>query len=168
MGEMSITVGDLLSPGFVDKLTMQNDGFRVLSPLRGSPPYWESAKRDVFAMIRQLGIPTRFCSFSAAETKWEPLLKSLATLVQGKDLSSEEIASMSWQEKCVLIKSDPVTCARYFEFIVQSFIKHVLKHPSEPVGKIVDFLSCRVPATRVSTHSYDYMGTKCSCTWDIP
>ena len=138
-GEMTITVGDLLSPGFVERLTMQNDGYRVLRTLRGSPPYWESAKRDVFAMIRQLGIPTWFCSFSAAETKWEPLLKSLAKLVQGKDLSSEEIASMSWQEKCILIKSDPVTCARYFEFRVQSFIKHVLKHPDEPIGKIIDF-----------------------------
>ena len=138
-GEMTITVGDLLSPGFVERLTMQNDGYRVLRALRGSPPYWESAKRDVFAMIRQLGIPTWFCSFSAAETKWEPLLKSLAKLVQGKDLSSEEIASMSWQEKCILIKSDPVTCARYFEFRVQSFIKHVLKHPDEPIGKIIDF-----------------------------
>ena len=64
---MTFTAGEILTPGFVDnfvdKLTMQDDGYRVLRTLRGSPSYWEAAKRDVFAMIRQLGIPTWFCSF---------------------------------------------------------------------------------------------------------
>ena len=133
------TAGEILTPGFVDKLTMQNDGYRVLRTLRGSPPYREASKRDVFAMIRQLGIPTWFCSFSAAETKWEPLLKCLAKLVQGKDLSTEEVNSLSWREKCLLIKSDPVTCARYFEHRVQTFIKKVLKHDFKPVGEILNY-----------------------------
>ena len=66
---MNYTAGDLLCAGFVDKLTLQNDGYRVLRTLRGSPPYWESAKRDVFSMIRQLGFPTWFWSFSASKTK---------------------------------------------------------------------------------------------------
>ena len=34
-----LTAGNLLTPEFVDKLTMQNDGYRVLRTLRGSPPY---------------------------------------------------------------------------------------------------------------------------------
>ena len=37
-----------------------------LNALRGSPPYLEKAKRDLFAMIRQLGSATLFCSFSSA------------------------------------------------------------------------------------------------------
>ena len=130
---------EILTPGFVDKLTMQNNGYRVLRTLRGSPPYWEASKRDVFAMIHQLGIPTWFCSFSATETKWEPLLKCLAKLVQGKDLSTEEVNSLSWQEKCLLIKSDPVTCALYFEHRVQTFIKNVMKHDFKPVGEILNY-----------------------------
>lgn len=108
---------------------MQNDGYRVLRTMRGSPPYWEQAKRDVFSMI---GIPTWFCSFSAAETKWEPLLQSLSKLVFDKDISISEAKSLSWQQKSTLIKSDPVTCARYFDQRVQTFIKHVLKHQSKP------------------------------------
>jgi hypothetical protein len=71
---LSFTAGEILSPGFVDHLTMQDYGFRVLHIIRWSPLYWEHAKRDAFAMIRQLGIPTWFYSFSAAETIWEPLL----------------------------------------------------------------------------------------------
>lgn len=79
-----ITVGEVLSPGFIDDVAMHDEGFRVLRKLRGSPPYWESAKKDVFAMIKQLGVPTWFCSFSAAETRWVPLLQCLAKLVKKK------------------------------------------------------------------------------------
>ena len=134
-----ITVADLLTPGFIEKLTMQDDGYRVLRTLRGSPPYWEAAKKDVFAMIRQLGIPTWFCSFSAAETKWKPLLNSLSKLLNGKSLTSLQIDNLSWEEKCNLIKSDPVTCARYFQHRVNVFIKHVLKHVSHPIGQLSDY-----------------------------
>lgn len=139
MNKQLFTAGNFLTPGFVDQLTMQNDGYRVLRTLRGSPPYWEQAKRDLFSMIRQIGIPTWFCSFSAAETKWEPLLKSLTKLLYNKDITLEAAKDLSWQEKCKLIKSDPVTCARYFDHRVQIFIKDVLKHSSQPIGEIADF-----------------------------
>ena len=134
-----MTVSEVLSPGFVDNLVKQDDGFRVLRSLRGSPPYWESAKNDVFAMIRQLGMPTWFCSFSAAETKWTPLLRCLSKLVKNKDLSDEEVDALTWQEKCFLIKSDPVTCARYFEHRIQSFIAHVIKDKMKPIGEVADY-----------------------------
>ena len=133
------TAGEILTPGFVENITLQNDGYRILRNIRGSPPYWEQAKRDVFAMIRQLGIPTWFCSFSAAETKWFPLLSSLSKLVNGKDISEAEAQHLTWQEKSFLIKSDPVTCARYFDFRVQAFIKHVLLSKESPVGCIADY-----------------------------
>ena len=135
----SLTAGNLLTPGFVEKLTMQDDGYRVLRTLRGSPPYWEQAKRDLFSMIRQIGLPTWFCSFSAAETKWEPLLKTLSNLVDHNNIDLNAASGLSWQEKCRLIKSDPVTCARYFDYRVQVFFREVLKHVSNPVGKIEDF-----------------------------
>ena len=70
-----ITVCQVLDNSSFDNLVRLNEGYRVLRTLRGSPAYWENAKRDVFAMIRQLGIPTWFCSFSAAETKWVSLLR---------------------------------------------------------------------------------------------
>ena len=60
------TAGDLKSENSVNKLINLDDGFRVLRNLRGSPPYFERCKKDLFAMIRQLGNPTWFCSFSAA------------------------------------------------------------------------------------------------------
>lgn len=99
-----VTVGHVLNSSSFDNLVRLNEGYRVLRTLRGSPAYWESAKRDVFAMIRQLGIPTWFCSFSAAETKWTSLLQILSRSLNNVELSEEDIQNLSWIEKCELIK----------------------------------------------------------------
>ena len=79
------TAGHLKSDDYVNKLIHQDEGFRVLRNLRGSPPHFEKCKKDLFAMIRQLGNPAWFCSFSAAKTRWSHLVKTLGTLVEKKD-----------------------------------------------------------------------------------
>ena len=53
------TAGQLRDADSIDKLIKFDDGYRVLIDLRGSPPYWEKAKRDSYAVIRQLG-PAQF------------------------------------------------------------------------------------------------------------
>lgn len=123
----------------IEGLIQHNEGYKVLRTLSGSPPYWERAKKDIFSMIRQLGIPTWFCSFSSAETKWKPLLRTLGQLVDGKIYSDDEILDMSWKEKCRLIKSDPVTCTRFFDHKFQMFLKKVLYNELNPIGKVIDF-----------------------------
>jgi len=37
----------------------------------------EHCKKDIMAMIRQLGLPTWFMSLSAADTKWNDLIVML-------------------------------------------------------------------------------------------
>ncbi len=133
------TAGDLKSESCVDKLINLDEGFRVLRNLRGSPPYFERCKKDLFAMIRQLGKPTWFCSFSAAETRWIHLIKILGRLIDNKDYNDEEVKQMTWQKKSELIQKDPVTCARNFEHMVQLFIHNFIKSSSHPTGEVVDF-----------------------------
>jgi len=135
------TAGDLKSDDYVNKLIHQDEGFRVLRNLRGSPPYFEKCKKDLFGMIRQLGNPTWFCSFSAAETRCSHLLKTLCRLVEKKDYTDYEIQNMKWQQKSDLIQKDPVTCARNFEHMVQLFIRDVLKSDAMPIGEIEDFFT---------------------------
>ncbi len=72
------------SENSVNKLISLDEGVRVLRNLRGSPPYFERCKKDLFATIRQLGNPTWFCSFSAAETRWIHLLKVIGRLIDKK------------------------------------------------------------------------------------
>lgn len=133
------TAAQMLDPKVTDGIVHLNEGYQVLRNLRGSPPYWEMCKKDVFALIRQLGIPTWFCSFSAAETKWVPLFITLGKLVEKKDYTEDEAANLTWEEKSKLIKSDPVTCARYFDYRFQRFMSEVLRDQSHPIGEIVDY-----------------------------
>ena len=134
-----LTAGDILSSDSVNKILKHDEGYRVLRSLRGSPPYWEKAKKDIFSMIKQLGIPTWFCSFSAAETRWLPLLRTLAKSKYNKTLSDQELSALTWIEKNELIKSDPINCARYFDFRFQSFFHEVLHCSLKPIGNIIDF-----------------------------
>ncbi|CAB4033744.1 Hypothetical predicted protein, partial [Paramuricea clavata] len=101
------TAGDLKCESFVNKLINLDEGFRVLRNLRGSPPYFERCKQDLFAMIRQLGKPTWFCSFSAAETRWIYLIKILGRLIDNKHYTDDEVKQMTWQKKSELIQKDP-------------------------------------------------------------
>ena len=107
--------------------------------LRGSAPYFKKYKEDLFAMIRELGNPTWFCSFSAAETRWIHLLKTLGRIAEKKNCRDHIINETTWQQKSNLIQKDPVTCARNFEHMVQLFIHDILKSYVMPIGEIVDF-----------------------------
>ena len=90
-------------------------------------------------MIRQLGKPTWFCSFSAAETRWIHLIKILGRLIDNKHYTDDEVKQMTWQKKSELIQKDPVTCARNFEHMVQQFIHNFIKSSCHPIGEVVDF-----------------------------
>ena len=93
-------------------------------------------------MIQQLGPASLFCSFSLAETKWNHLLRILGNLIDHKNYS-EELNNLTWDDRCCLIQSDPVTCARHFDFQLNNFLKDVLASELAPVGKVKDWF-CRV------------------------
>ncbi|XP_061196513.1 uncharacterized protein LOC133204782 [Saccostrea echinata] len=132
-----ITAEQVLNPVSAEKIVRLNEGYYIFRTLRNSPAYLSSKKKDVFAMIRQLGLPTWFISLSSADTRWQDLLKTLAML-DGKSMSQEELEAMSWNEKSKLVKQDPVTCARFFDNRVQLFINTVLKSPHNPLGVVTD------------------------------
>ncbi|VDI75456.1 Hypothetical predicted protein [Mytilus galloprovincialis] len=67
--------------------------------LRNSPVYLEKRKKDLFAMIRQLGLPTWFGSLSSADTNWKDLLRILGKLNDGKEYTDNELEEMDWQSE---------------------------------------------------------------------
>ena len=79
----------------MERLIHLDEGFKFLRALRGSPPYFYKAKRDLFAMIRQLGPATLFYSFSSAETQWIHLLKILGKCLDNKDYCDSELFNQS-------------------------------------------------------------------------
>ena len=135
----SIKAGQLKQKGAIDRLIHHDEGFKFLRAVRGSPPYFEKAKKDIFAMIRQLGPASLFCSFSSAETQWTRLLRILSKIVNNREYTDTEIENLNWEEKCKLIQSDPVTCARHFDYQVNKFLRNFLISSLAPLGKIADW-----------------------------
>ena len=127
LGNRTLAAGQLKTPEGLESLICHDEGYKFLRALRGSPPYFEKAKKDLFAMIRQLGPASLFCSFSSAETKWIHLLRILGKLIDHKDYSDGELDNLTWEEKCRLIQSDPVTCARHFDYQFNTFLKFYFK-----------------------------------------
>ena len=134
------TAGFILKDNMGESLIRLDEGYRIFKTIRNSPQYWEQQKKDVFAMIRQLGIPTLFLSFSANDLHWSELVVTLGKLVDNADYSKAVATdSLSWETRSRLVQSDPVTCVRHFDHRVSQFIQTILKSPNSPLGEMEDY-----------------------------
>uniref|UniRef100_A0A3B3YQH8 ATP-dependent DNA helicase n=1 Tax=Poecilia mexicana TaxID=48701 RepID=A0A3B3YQH8_9TELE len=119
----------------LNKLLQFDDGYRFLKPIRGTPAFWQSAQRDLLACVRMLGKPTWFASFSSADVRWTNLLYSILK----QEGRTQTLEQLQWAEKCELLRRNPVTAARMFDFRWHVFVKEVLMSPANPIGKIEDY-----------------------------
>ncbi|XP_061169173.1 uncharacterized protein LOC133178496 [Saccostrea echinata] len=131
----SVTANMLQDPGVLSSLLRNDDAIRFMQPIRGTPAYWAAAQKDLFAMLRQIGIPTWFCSFSAAEYRWNDAVRVILHHLND-DRNPEE---MDWSEKNEVLRCNPVTVARMFEHRFHTFHREVILSPAEPIGKVVDY-----------------------------
>ncbi|XP_060776102.1 uncharacterized protein LOC132885442 [Neoarius graeffei] len=125
----------LLNSDSLQQILRNDEGYKFLRGIRGTPPYWMSVQKDLFAMIRQLSIPTFFASFSSADLRWPEFLSSLQR-VEGKQ---PNVSDLDWSDKCGLIRRNPVTAARMFDYRWHSFLRDVIMSPAEPIGKVKDY-----------------------------
>ncbi|KAL1261372.1 hypothetical protein QQF64_006637 [Cirrhinus molitorella] len=119
----------------VERLVHSRDATRFMQPLRGTPSYWEKTLRDLQAMIRQLGTPTFFCTFSAAEMRWPEVITAIKAQ-QGEEVVFSEL---DWTTKCEILRSNPVTVMRMFEKRVDALMTHLLLSPAQPIGEVEDY-----------------------------
>ncbi|XP_073723480.1 LOW QUALITY PROTEIN: uncharacterized protein [Misgurnus anguillicaudatus] len=131
----AVTSDVLTNPESLTKLLNYDEGYKFLRPVRGTPPYWQATQKDIFALIRQLGIPTFFASFSSADLRWPEMIKTIL-IQEGKNLNVDEL---DWSEKCGLIRRNPVTAARMFDHRWHCFLKDVIMSPAQPIGKVIDY-----------------------------
>ena len=136
----SYTAGYILKDNMGESLVRLDEGYNIFRTNRNSPQYWANQKKEVFAMIRQLGIPTLFLSLSANDLHWPELIIALGKLVDNKDYTDElQNDSLSWQTRTRLVQSDPVTCVRHFDHRVSQFIETILKSPASALGVMKDY-----------------------------
>ena len=131
----SITASDFKNVDKVYEILKADKGYRFLKQIRGTPPYWQNAQKNVLAMVRQLGKPTWFGSFSSADLRWPEIMNTL--LRQTGD--ARKIDDLDWADKCNLLKSNPVTVARMFDKRFHTFLKKVILSPSKPIGNVIDY-----------------------------
>jgi hypothetical protein len=128
-----LTVEDVLTNSTSMKKLLQTDDMKLfLRNIRSSPVYWERKKKDLFAMIRQLGCPTFFVTLSPAEVDWPELIVILVEVLQKKIISIEEAKLMDREEKLDLLRRDPVTTARYFENRIRFLLNFTFNKVSGP------------------------------------
>ncbi|XP_052412218.1 uncharacterized protein LOC127957635 [Carassius gibelio] len=132
---LKITPDMLTNSDSLQRILNYDEGYKFLRPVRGTPPYWMSTQKDLFALIRQLGIPTFFASFSSADMRWPEMLNTIIKQ-EGKQINVDDL---DWSEKCGLIRRNPVTAARMFDHRWHCFLKDVIMSPAKPIGKIKDY-----------------------------
>ena len=117
------------------QIVKSDTGYRHFESLRGSPAYWKKTMNDLFAMIRQLGLPTFFVTFSSGElsTRWPEVVK-LIERQKGNDCDKPE-----FEERCEILRSNPVLAVKHFDYRVQEFFKQVIKSPDQPLGNVIDY-----------------------------
>ncbi|CAM4490552.1 unnamed protein product [Leuciscus chuanchicus] len=119
----------------LEKLVINKEATRFMQPLRGTPAYWEKSLRDLFAMLRQLGTPTFFCTFSAAEMRWPDVI----TAIKAQQGETVNFAELDWSEKCEILRSNSVTAMRMFEKRVEALMRDLINSPARPIGEVIDF-----------------------------
>ena len=78
VGGQKITAGLLHNPEAVQQLVRNEQAYKFLKNVRGSPAYWQNELYDVLAMLCRLGIPTWFLTLSAADLHWPEIVQAVA------------------------------------------------------------------------------------------
>ncbi|XP_077972734.1 uncharacterized protein LOC144427420 [Styela clava] len=130
-----MTIKDITDGKYIRSLLTSDEAYKFLRPVRGTPAFWQAAQKDLLAMVRQLGLPTWFCSFSSAEMRWPEVFDCLLRQRGDKRLSSE----IDWLEKCQILRENCVMTARLFQNRFQSFLRNIILSSCKPLGEVEDY-----------------------------
>lgn len=131
--DINITKEQILSFDYLNGYMESNLAF--LKSIPNSVQYLESRKKDLFAMIRQLGKPTIFLTMSANEISWKWLLKTLHKLKHGTEITDLEVDQLHYKVKAALINEDAVTCVIYFNRLINVIMTILQNKTVSPFGK---------------------------------
>lgn len=156
MGTANITRAQLKDKEFLESCIERNLSF--LKSIPNSVQYWQQRKRDVFAMIRQLGKPTMFLTLSANEIRWPNLLAILHKLSNGSNDADVTIImqQLTALQRATLVNEDPVTCCAYFHKLVNIIMQLLLSRTYSPFGNyyVVDYFKRIEFQHRGSPHAH--------------
>ena len=101
-------------------------GYRLLKSIGTSLDYLQNIRKNIFAMIRQLGPPNFFITLTSVEHLWEPLCKALQHISTRKE--HRENDSVEDKDLDFEIRKNPILCSRYFNHSINAFRKMMIKN----------------------------------------
>ncbi|KAG5894349.1 hypothetical protein JTB14_031910 [Gonioctena quinquepunctata] len=122
--------GELTPQGLIDNmhLTMRN--------VRGSASYWRRCCSELIAMVRSLGPPTWFMTFSCNDLNWPDMITALL-IADGRDVS--DVDRITFPERSKLVQRYPVVVARQFTIRVNALMRYLKQNNDCLGGGIIDF-----------------------------
>ncbi|KAM7313248.1 uncharacterized protein ISCGN_003126 [Ixodes scapularis] len=127
--------------------------------MHGTPntvQYWTKRKKDLFAMIRQLGKPTAFLTLSASEMHWPDLVQLFQRLRLKPGEIEVPLEQMNSIYRAQLVNDDPVVCAIYFDRLVRvilNILRNTRVSPFRPYI-VVDYFKRIEFQHRGSAHAH--------------
>ena len=76
----------LRNPEALEQLVRNQEAYKFLKSIHGSPACWQNELYDVLALLCALGIPIWFLTLSAADLHWPKMIQAIA-MQFGKKLS---------------------------------------------------------------------------------
>ena len=99
--------------------------YKFLKNVRGSPAYWQDQLYDILAMLQILGIPTWFLTLSAAHLHWPEMIQAVAVQF-GRKLSHKDSLEMSNADKSRYLHQNPITGVKMFQHRIEAFFSEYL------------------------------------------
>ena len=92
-------------------------------------------------------------TLSCADLRWNDLVEIIAKL-SGTPLTTEQIESLTYNDRCKLLNSNPVIVAKHYQFRLETFFTEVLFSNEKPLGNIL-FYAIRIEfQMRGSPHAH--------------
>lgn len=104
--------------------------------LRGSSALWASNLEELLPMMKQLGMPSFFLTFSCNDLHWEDMKKALLI---ADDRPHENPNNLSLEDVQKLIEKHPVTVSRQFIVGVEALLRLLKNAETLFGGKVVDY-----------------------------
>ncbi|KAG7299154.1 hypothetical protein JYU34_017689 [Plutella xylostella] len=125
--------GEHTPQGLVDNmhLTMRN--------IRGSAAYWKRCCSELIAMVRSLGPPTWFVTFSCNDLNWPDMIKALLIADGRPDAMPDAVEDIPFDERLELVQKYPVVVARQFTLRVNALMRFLKMNADCLGGSITDF-----------------------------
>ncbi|XP_061170416.1 uncharacterized protein LOC133179738 [Saccostrea echinata] len=155
----NITAEMVKNPTILHRHLLKDHGYRFLQPVRGSPPYWQKVQYKLLAAVKQFGIFTWFFTLSAADLRWHDTIQAIASQ-RGLNLSGIDIDSMSWDQKCSWLRSNPLTAARHFQYRLDCLLKDAILADCQPLGDVLHFFYRIEFQQRGSPHAHGVLWIK--------